>query len=166
MDCKGFLKIISEFENGELPDELRKEAGKHMDNCPECKDELKKFRQTISLYKDCMDAKLPSGTTLKIRSSIAKLLNEEKEPVFGPILNINDLSNYLRVEENVVETYHNEIPCFELGGQILFRKEKVDEWIRKREEKFAFELLSSQIGREFHESVFEETRKGGTIWKL
>lgn len=166
MNCNDFLKIISEFERGELTDELYEEATKHMDCCQKCKNELKKFRETMSLCKDSMDAKLSLSATLKMNSYISKLLNEGKELVFGPILNINDLSNYLRVGENIIETYLNEIPCFELGGQILFRKEKVDEWIGKREEKFAFELLGSEIERDFREEVFTETRKGGRIWQV
>ena len=166
MNCNDFLKIISEFEKSELPDELHEEAIKHTDGCQKCKNELKKFRETMSLCKDSMDAELSLSATLKMSSSISKLLNKGKEPVFGPILNIDDLSNYLRVRGDVIETYLNEIPCFELGGKILFRKEKVDEWIGKREEKFAFELLSSEIERDFREDVFTETKKGGRIWQI
>ena len=175
MDCKGFLKIISEFEKGELPDELRGEVIKHTDGCPNCKNELIRFKKIMSLTKDSMDAKLSLSATLKMSSSISKLLNEGKEPVFGPILNMHDLSNYLRISEDVIEDYLNEIPCFELGGHILFRKEKVDEWIGKREQKFAFELLGSEIERDFREDVFEKTetyaqtsacKKGGRIWQL
>lgn len=175
MDCNDFLKIISEFEKSELSGELREEAIKHTDGCPNCKNELRKFKKIMSLTKDSMDAKLSLSATLKMSSSISKLIDEGKEPVFGPILNINDLSNYLRVREDIIETYLNEIPCFELGGQILFRKEKVDEWVGKREQKFAFELLGSEIERDFREDVFEEIetyaqtsarKKGGRIWQL
>ncbi len=166
MNCNDFLKIISEFEKDELPDELHKEAMKHTDGCQKCKNELKKFKKIMSLSKDFMDAKLSLSAALKMSSFISKLLDEGKQTVFGPILNINDLSNYLRVRGDVIETYLNEIPCFELGGQILFRKEKVDEWIEKREQKFAFELLGSEIEKDFREDVFAETRKGGRIWQF
>ncbi len=166
MDCKNFLEIVSEFENGELPEKLHEEAEKHMSGCPKCKDELKNFKKVISLCRDSMDAKLSLSRTLKMSSSISRLLSEGREPAFSPVLTMHDLSNYLRVSGDVIETYLNEIPCFELGGQILFRKEKVDEWIREREQKFGFELLNSQIRAELRENVFEETRKGGRIWQI
>ena len=166
MDCKSFLKILSEFEREELPETLYAEAKKHLDSCTNCSPALKNFQRIILLCKDSMDVEMSLASTLKIKSSIKGLQDKGAKREFGPILNLAELSEYLRVSEDIIEANLNEIPCFELGGHILFRKERIDEWIKMREEKFAFKILESELASESHTGILETTKKGGRRWQL
>ncbi len=49
-------------------------------------------------------------------------------------------ADYRRVTSDVLDNYLAEIPCFELGGKLLFRKDAVDEWIKERERNYAGEI--------------------------
>ncbi len=159
MDCKDFIAMISEYETGELSADLRREAQQHLAQCPGCGTELRRFWETMALCRDSMDASLSAKEALSMVSSVSRVLLESHEPVFGPILTISDLSRYLRTSVDVIEDYLHEIPCFELGGQLLFRKEKVDEWIAKREDSFAFHLLRSQVERESHDTASDRAEQ-------
>ena len=123
--------------------------------------------EVMSACREALDARLSAAATLRIRSALAEALREEAEGASGPILTMEEVSRYLRVDPATVEAHLNEIPCFELGGRIRFRREAVDEWIRKRERKFAMETLESEMHSELEpQPALRLTggRIGGRLW--
>ena len=55
---------------------------------------------------------------------------------FGPVLNFEELAEYLRVGREIVGQYLDDIPSFELGGKLLFRKQAVEACIASKETGF------------------------------
>lgn len=51
------------------------------------------------------------------------------------IMNIKELSNYLRCSDSCIRKLKREskIPYFKISSKILFDKEKIDEWLSKKE---------------------------------
>ena len=80
---------------------------------------------------------------LKIKSSIYRQSKTERRTEFGPVLDIDELAEFLRVSKDIIEQYLDDIPCFELGGKILFRKKSIEEWIEGREKDFGFQMFES-----------------------
>ena len=80
---------------------------------------------------------------LKIKSSIHGQSKAERRTEFGPVLDIDELAEFLRVNKDIIEQYLEDIPCFELGGKILFRKKSIEEWIEGREKDFGFQMFES-----------------------
>ena len=80
---------------------------------------------------------------LKIKSSIHRQSKAERRTEFGPVLDIDELAEFLRVSKDIIEQYLDDIPCFELGGKILFRKKGIEEWIEGREKDFGFQMFES-----------------------
>ena len=56
------------------------------------------------------------------------------------IMTLEETAEYLRVTPDLVYELMGDLPCFELGGRILFRKEALEEWILKRERQFSRQL--------------------------
>ena len=80
---------------------------------------------------------------LKIKSSIHRQSKTERRTEFGPVLDMDELAEFLRVSKDIIEQYLDDIPCFELGGKILFRKKSIEEWIEGREKDFGFQMFES-----------------------
>lgn len=55
------------------------------------------------------------------------------------IMTASELARYLRLTPELLEEYLDQIPGFELGGRLLFRRTAVDNWIAGRERTMAFE---------------------------
>ena len=49
------------------------------------------------------------------------------------IMTLEEVAAYLQIEPDVVWKLLNEIPHFEVGGELRFKKSSVDEWIRMKE---------------------------------
>ena len=56
----------------------------------------------------------------------------EKAPDF---LTIDEVCKYLRAAKGTIYKYSKSrsIPCFMIGRQLRFRKEALDDWVKKRE---------------------------------
>lgn len=96
---------------------------------------------------------LSDVAVLRIQSALHKELREIDNAPPKPIMTMSEIINYLRIEPDVFEDYLGDIPCFELGGKLLFRKEAVDEWIESREKLYAYEITDFKIKKDTKFSV-------------
>jgi len=68
---------------------------------------------------------------------VGEAIHAEGTPVrkteFGPVMDIEELAEFLRVDADTVAEYLDRMPHFELGGKLLFRRKSVEEWIEARE---------------------------------
>ena len=98
------------------------------------------------LCEKALDAKLGDHALLRIQTA----LNEELKRIDSidasrPVMTISELADYLRVTEVTIEGYLGEVPCFELGGKLLFRREAVDKWLEAREMNYANEVVKFNV---------------------
>lgn len=98
-----------------------------------------KDKQLSDLLKSALTATPDTDAVERMQQVVDNELERQHVPV-NDILTFNEVASFLRVSADVLETYLEEIPCFELGGQLLFRKEAVMEWISEREQKYHTEL--------------------------
>jgi hypothetical protein len=67
------------------------------------------------------------------------------------------------MDADALEPYLADIPCFELGGKLLFRRQTVEAWIQQKEQSLG---LSSVFEGGDRAAVPENTRTGGARWTL
>ncbi len=103
---------------------------------------------------------------LKIKSSIHTQSKAERRTEFGPVLDIDELAEFLRVSKDIIEQYLEDIPCFELGGKILFRKKSIEEWIEGREKDFGFQMFESTESQLNKILAIPNTKQGGKRWAI
>ncbi len=99
-----------------------------------------------ALCGKALDAKLGDHALLRIQAALDEELRRiEPAAAPRPVMTIQELAGYLRVTEVAIEGYLGEIPCFELGGKLLFRKEAVDKWLEARERSYANEVVKFKV---------------------
>lgn len=72
MKCEEFLKLISEYIDGEIDPTLCKELEQHLAGCSPCKIVVDTVRKTITLYKNEQPYELP----IEFHERLHKLLRE------------------------------------------------------------------------------------------
>ncbi len=97
------------------------------------------------LLDHAFDVQLSESAETRIMDELDEELRQAFEP--KPIMTLAEVSDYLRVSPELVYELMGNIPCFELGGRVLFRKQAVDAWIIKREEQFAGEIAEFEVNR-------------------
>jgi len=121
--------------------------------------QAEEFEKLAVLSKELKKHTPSVEACLKISAAIHESAIPLPRTEFGPVMDINDLAEYLRVDVETVEEYLDEMPCFEFGGVLRFRRKSIDEWIERRE-------LSFRRGRIGSETItlLPADRVGGSKW--
>jgi ribosomal protein L21E len=151
MNCKQCEQYLSEYQTGELTDELEKEVKQHLKNCSACRTKDKHIKEIALMSKELLRYEPDADVVLKINEAIHNLQPVPKQTKFGPVMDIDELSEYLRVDKTIVEIYIDQIPYFELGGKLLFRTKSIQEWIKGKE--VWFDMNSNESPQEEKEDI-------------
>ncbi len=166
MNCEKCQELLSEYQEGELDKKLSGEIEKHLKGCKRCRQELNSL-QKINVLTKKLPRYAPNNEVIRnIKTSIYQESKATRRREFGPVLDMEELTEFLRVSKETLEEYLNEIPCFELGGKILFRRKSIEEWIEERERAFGLGFLVSELTRIDKEEVSLEYEKGGRRWRI
>ena len=141
MKCDDYQELIPEYLERSLSADAEQDLKRHVDTCNVCRQELK-MAQALSAAVHALPRRQPSTETiLKISEVLHHSVPIHRQSSeYGPVLDVDDLADYLRVERGVLELYVDEIPHFELGGKLLFRRKSVDQWIEARERATTFQV--------------------------
>ncbi len=85
---------------------------------------------------------------LRLSSAVSAELEDAAPAQPRPVMTLDEVAAYLRVSPATIEELLPEIPCFELGGQLLFRRDSIDAWTRNRERKLRYEMLEFDVKQE------------------
>lgn len=151
MDCVKCQDLMPDYQEDLLADEIRRDIEQHLETCRECREQNKLLDNIDNLAKQLPLHAPGADVTLKIKEAIYKQLPAQGRTEFGPVLDFNELAEYLRVDREIIGQYLDEIPSFELGGKLLFRKKSVETWIESKETGFR---LQRQIEQSYEPSDF------------
>jgi len=146
MECQTCRERLSAFQAGDLDAGENRAVAGHLASCAACRAEAAAYGRLDTLVTG-LPRRAPSADTVSVITNAAAAAApvSARRVEFGPVLNLDDLAEYLRVPRAVVEECLDELPAFEFGGRVLFRRVSIDAWIAQREQSFAFQRTGSQI---------------------
>lgn len=145
MNCELYSQQLSAYLDNDLTAEEAQVIVDHLEECTLCRDELESYTRLEGLVQNLPSPAPSDSAVLQIKRATPAGSPSPIRTEFGPVLNLDDLAAYLRIDRATAEAYIGEIPCFELGGRILFRKSVIEKWIEKREQAFAYQQIESDI---------------------
>jgi anti-sigma factor RsiW len=147
MNCEGYRQVLSEYLDEELVDPSPDEVRCHLSQCPDCRDECETLSRIIDATVDLPRHIPDEETVLAISRLIHQSTSTNRNTQFGPVLDAPELVDFLRIDAKTLEAYIGEIPCFEMGGKLLFRRKSVEDWIRRKETRIGLHIDESLPGR-------------------
>lgn len=164
MDCESCRLTLSEFQAGELDETKSAQVEEHLEGCAECRDELASYDRLDDLVKGMKQYEPSDDAVMAVKSFAAdSALVTQQRVEFGPVLDIEDLAEYLRVTPEAIDEYLDEIPCFEFGGKVLFRKLSIEQWVERRENEYSFQRLDAEVNMILETEDFDT---GDKVWKI
>ncbi len=162
MNCDAYAEWISAQLDGELTADQEQELNRHLADCAPCR-EIRRIMRGLSAPLQAMPRLAPSDrSTLPIHRAVHQLAPPPRRVEFGPILDIEELADFLRVPLETVGYYLDTLPSFEMGGKLLFRRSSVERWIEEREYRVNFD----DIDKNSPTPHWGETRKGETGYPM
>ena len=133
MNCQDCMDRHSAYLDHELGEPETRDIQTHLGHCEACRNQLRLMEQIADAARDLPRHTPSAACLLKISETIHRRAVPPRRTDFGPVLSFDELAEYLRVDRDIVGQYLDEIPSFEMGGKLLFRKTSVDAWIENKE---------------------------------
>ncbi len=150
MNCKACTDRLSEYADHELAGKEAQEIRTHLDKCAECRTQLRHLEQMATAAANLTRHVPGADCLLKISKAIHQRAQLPRRTEYGPVLNFDELADYLRVERETIGQYLDEIPSFELGGKLLFRKKSIETWIESKETGFEMQRIIAESPAAFN----------------
>lgn len=145
MDCERCRERLSEYEARELAPAENEAVRRHLDGCEACRrrrEELARLMEAV----DTLPEEEPAETvSFAVRREVDRLLAPGLAAA-PEIMTLEEVARYLRVSVEAMEEELADLPAFEVAGELRFRKDRVAEWIRRREDDHVREMASAEIG--------------------
>jgi anti-sigma factor RsiW len=71
-DCSRIVSLLSDYLDGRLPDDVRRDLEEHLGGCSECTAFVGTFRSTLSLLQSLTDEDLPDELRLRLKAFVDK----------------------------------------------------------------------------------------------
>ncbi|MFC1582154.1 zf-HC2 domain-containing protein [Planctomycetota bacterium] len=146
MKCRECREQLSEYQAGDLREDISRAIEEHLGECPECAAELAAFDKLDNLVDKLAQLEPAAETILNIKNqTVFKMPEVTRKTEFGPVMDMAELADFMRVSIEAVEESIDELPCFEFGGKILFRRKSIEEWLEHKERDHGFSKLESDV---------------------
>lgn len=154
---------MPEFLEGALGADRAADVAMHLADCDECRNELRFVRDLTSAARRLPQPRPDDSVVFRMMETVHRSEAPSRRTEFGPVLSVEELTEYLRVDAENLKPYLDDIPCFELGGKPLYRRKTVEEWIQQKEQSLGF---SFGPGSKDRPAALEGIETGGAQWTL
>ncbi len=77
MNCKGVIREISDYIDGELELPVRLELESHLEHCGDCKMVVDQTRLTVDVFCDSKPVELPADVKFRLHDALRRKLHEK-----------------------------------------------------------------------------------------
>jgi hypothetical protein len=161
--CETYAETLPEFLEGALAPDSAADVAMHLADCAGCRGELQFVRTLTAVARKLPQPQPGDAVVLKMMEAALGSATRGRRSEYGPVMDVEELADYLRVDRETLEPYLDDIPCFELGGKLLFRRQTIEEWIQQKEQSLGFVFKAVDRDRT---AVPEGIQTGGAQWTL
>ncbi len=72
MNCQDVIRELSEYLDGELSPEARRELEEHLRDCRECQLVVDQTRMTVEIFCDSQPVPLPQDVQMRLREALRR----------------------------------------------------------------------------------------------
>ncbi len=133
-NCPATPARLLRFLDGTLSLRDTAAVARHLAACPACRHRLDNMRRAESDLAGLAGLPVPAETQLRVQERIGLTQNRD-------ILTIEEAADFLRLDSGQMAEALDDLPWFELAGQVRFRRQTLLDWIRERERECTRERL-------------------------
>ncbi len=153
MDCDVTYEELAALLSGDLGEARQAELRRHADGCPRCRDRLDALRRSDAALAGVPRVTPPGRVLLAARRALADVTRGASAP---EVMTLAEVVAFLRLTPHQLGQVVDELPAFELAGQIRVRRERLVEWIQQRERDYTRSNAQSDVARSLAEMPHRE----------
>jgi anti-sigma factor RsiW len=135
---------LAAFAAGDLDAEGAERIEQHARTCAACRTRLAALRRVDGGLRLMPRAEPSAGAVLAARRLVAR----ETRGAGGPeIMTLSEVAEFLRVPPDALADVADDLPAFEIGGQVRVRRARLIEWVAERERSYASSRAETEVAR-------------------
>jgi anti-sigma factor RsiW len=76
LNCKGIIRELTDYLDGDLTPEVRAELEEHLAGCDDCRIVVDSTRKTIEIFCHCKPAPLPEDVRIRLHDAVRRHLSK------------------------------------------------------------------------------------------
>lgn len=140
MDCNVTYEELAAWKAGDLPSLRSRRLKVHTAACATCRKRLATFEQADLLLHSMSS---PAPAAAAILAARRRLATVTRAGPASEIITMEEVAEFLRLTPEQVGELIDELPAFELAGQIRIRRQKLLDWIEQRERGYTRAAVAS-----------------------
>ncbi len=78
MNCKGVIREISNYIDGDLDAAMKQELERHLDHCEDCAMVVNQTKMTVEIFCDSQPVELPTDVRSRLHEALQRKLREPR----------------------------------------------------------------------------------------
>jgi len=177
MKCKDVQAELVTYLDKELSSMGQKTIETHLADCEVCSGELQELRGIIGATRQWegitpsenwrqelqnkINSEKPRKLTQEIRhlrNAIDTLVERMERQNIPEVMTLEELASYLRIDPDTVWSMLDELPHFQIGYELRFKKSSIDEWIRFKENRLEMDAEDWYSGGNWFQEPMQRGR--------
>ena len=130
--------------DGDLPEASAQAIASHVRECDRCRQRAATIRQADAALRSRQRDVPPAHAMLATR----RALDQALRPLIAPeIMSLDEVAGFLRISGEQMAELMDDLPAFELAGQVRVRRTSLLQWLAERERDYRREANASWIAR-------------------
>ncbi len=144
MRCNIPYEDLVTYADDDLDAGRLEEIRHHVAQCPSCQQRLEALKQVDTMLAESAKAQPPAEAVLAARRAIAQALGRGHA---NEMMTLEEVAEFLRLNPQQLGEIVEELPAFELAGQIRVRRERLMQWVQQRERDYSRQTGESWVAR-------------------
>ena len=140
MNCEIEYDELSGLVGGELDAGRAVELRRHLGACEHCRERMAALNRSDRMLKAMQPLLPPAEAVLAARRALAP---EVRLAPASEIMTLDEVAEFLRITPEQLGEVVEELPAFELAGQIRVRRQRLIEWVQQRERDYTRQAAES-----------------------
>lgn len=144
MKCDTSYEELAAYASGDTTPERAKALCGHISRCDVCRKHLESLRQADIVLVALPRFQPSASAVLEAHRAISEATRPVQEP---EIMTLGETAEFLRLTPEQLGEILEELPAFEIAGQVRVRRSRLIEWVQQREQLYVRRNMASWADR-------------------
>jgi len=144
VNCDVTYEELAALAAGELPPERAGQVRAHLPACPRCRRRVEALGRADAALAGLRPQAPPPRALLAVRRELAAVTRPARP---AEVMTLEEVAAFLRITPDQLADVLEDLPAFELAGQVRVLRQRLIEWLEQRERNYARHTAESWAAR-------------------
>jgi anti-sigma factor RsiW len=144
VNCDVTYEELAALAAGDLPAEREGQVRAHLPACPRCRRRVEALGRADAALAVLRPQAPPPRAMLAVRRELAAVTRPARP---AEVMTLEEVAAFLRITPDQLADVMEDLPAFELAGQVRVLRQRLIEWLGQRERDYSYHVGASWAAR-------------------